>query len=330
MNECMETDRPLVSILLAVYEPNLEWFREQLLSLNRQTYSHLCLYVRDDASPTVSFEEIQSCLRDCISAFPVVVHRNEKNLGSNLTFQQLTQEADGTYFTYCDQDDVWLPEKVETLVRELESRNAALVCSDVAVIDGQGNRVAGSICEVRPRHMFQSGEQLAQTLLYRNFVIGCTMLISSKLAKEACPFVKSMVHDHYLAFYAALRGTIYVSPAPLVKYRIHGGNQTGVLSRITTKEEYAQKHLGLFVDRIGELSGRFSLPELAVAQQWARARQENYAGKISGAYHLWKLRKINAATSYFELVGLRLPNFLFRWAVRLIQQGKFRERRHLL
>ena len=124
----METDKPLISILMAVYEPNIKWLREQLVSLNEQTYPNLRLYIRDDCSPTVSFEEIQSCVQDCISAFPVILQRNEKNLGSNLTFERLTQEADGKYFAYCDQDDIWLPEKLEILEKEISNDRALLAC----------------------------------------------------------------------------------------------------------------------------------------------------------------------------------------------------------
>ena len=55
MNGCMETDKPLISIVMAVYEPNLQWFREQLDSLEAQTYPNLELLVIDDCSPTVPF-----------------------------------------------------------------------------------------------------------------------------------------------------------------------------------------------------------------------------------------------------------------------------------
>ena len=322
MKKCMETDKPLISILMAVYEPNIKWLREQLISLNEQTYPNLRLYIRDDCSPTVSFEEIQSCIKDCISAFPVIIQRNDKNLGSNLTFEKLTKEGEGDYFAYCDQDDVWLPEKLEILIKEIKIHNAALVCSDVFVMNGQGKKIANSIQDIRPRHIFYSGKNLVGTLLYRNFVIGCTMLIPANIAKEACPFVKSMVHDHYLALYAGINGNIYSYSMPLIRYRIHGGNQTGVLSNITTKEDYAKKHMGAFFKRIDELSQRFSFEELTLAKEWAKARKDNYEGKPLGIYHLWKLRNVNKATSLFELVGLRMPNFLFVWLIRLIQKGK--------
>ena len=94
----MRTDKPLISILMAVYEPRMDWLREQLMSLNDQTYPNLCLYIRDDCSPTVPYEQIQSCVQDCITNFPYTIMRNEKNLGSNGTFELLTKEAGGDLF----------------------------------------------------------------------------------------------------------------------------------------------------------------------------------------------------------------------------------------
>ena len=59
MKECMQTDKPRIAILMAIYEPNLEWLREQLISINEQTYPNLYLYVREDCSPKVSCSEIE-------------------------------------------------------------------------------------------------------------------------------------------------------------------------------------------------------------------------------------------------------------------------------
>ncbi len=159
---------------MAVYEPRLDWLREQLDSLEKQTYPDLKLYVRDDCSRAVSFADIERCVGDCIRSFPYEIHRNEENLGSNETFQRLTEEADGEYFAYCDQDDVWLPEKLAVLQEELERTGALLVCSDMYIINGEGKRIADSITRIRKHHVFYSGEGLAKRLLFHNFVTGCT------------------------------------------------------------------------------------------------------------------------------------------------------------
>jgi len=318
----METVKPQISILLAVYEPRMDWLREQLESLNAQTYPNIKLYIRDDCSPTVPYEEIQSCVKDCIHAFPYEIKRNEKNLGSNGTFELLTREADGEYFAYCDQDDIWLPEKLEKLLSCLLKNKAELVCSDVFVINATGDRVADSITEVRHRHIFREGVNLAPTLIYRNFVIGCTMLIPSINAKAALPFAEHMVHDHFLAFYCALKGNIAVSREPLILYRIHGNNQTSVLSQITDKQSYIKKHIQPFCERAKELTERFYFPELEIAMQWGEARQKNAARQAGAISKLWKLRRVNPTTTLFELAALRFPSPLFRIALRVIQSGK--------
>ena len=54
----MTENKPLISILMAVYEPRMDWLREQLLSLEAQDYPNLRLYIRDDASPTAAVEDI--------------------------------------------------------------------------------------------------------------------------------------------------------------------------------------------------------------------------------------------------------------------------------
>ena len=133
-----EAKAPRIAILMAIYEPRMDWLEAQLRSLDAQTYPNLRLYIRDDCSPTVSFEAIAACVKECIRAFPFELRRNEKNLGSNGTFERLTLEAEGDYFAYCDQDDIWLPQKLEILEKAIEngqSKKPDLVFGDAQVID---------------------------------------------------------------------------------------------------------------------------------------------------------------------------------------------------
>ena len=320
----MGTGKPQIAILMAVYEPRMDWLREQLLSLNAQTYSNLKLYIRDDCSPTVPYDEIQSCVQDCIRAFPYEIQRNEKNLGSNGTFELLTREADGEYFAYCDQDDVWLPEKLSMLETCMEDGVVQMVCSDVQVIDGDGNLTADSITQVRHRHRFCSGsDEVFHALLTRNFAIGCTMLIRREAAREALPFLPEMVHDHWLAMVAASRGTVLSLLQPQIQYRIHGGNQTGVLVGISDKKKYTDVRIMEFEKRIRHIRERMpDAPYVERVYQWASARVDNSVHKTLGsALRLWKLREENPATTVFELFALRMPEPLFRQALKFAKKS---------
>lgn len=326
MSGCMQTGKPLISILMAVYEPRMDWLREQLLSLNAQTYPNLRLYVRDDCSPMVAYAEIQSCVQDCISAFPYTIQRNEKNLGSNGTFERLTQEAEGDYFAYCDQDDIWSAEKLKILHNHLVKEEARLICSDMRIINGSGKVVANSITEVRRRHVLHSGENLAKQLLFFNFVTGCTMMISSTDAKAALPFCPYYVHDHYLALFCATKGKIISLPTPLIDYRIHQNNQTVEMAGVTDKKSYGAKKIETALCQMRWLKAHFFCPEELIpifdqAYVWAEARKKNWEHR-GGIIALLKYRSFSPLTSLFEIVGAWLPNRIFMFFVELKRKNK--------
>ena len=254
----MEIAKAQISILMAVYEPRMDWLRQQLVSLNEQTYPNLRLYVRDDCSPTVPYEQIQACVRECITRFPCTIARNEENLGSNSTFERLTGEAEGDLFAYCDQDDVWLPEKLTVLQEAMEREQALVVCSDMYIIDGEGRQVADSITKVRRHHVFRSGTDLARGLLTSNFAAGCTMLVRAESAKQAIPFCPYMVHDHYITLFCAARGMVYSSPEKTIRYRIHGGNQTGLVVGVADKASYGKERIEPMLARMQWLKDNFA------------------------------------------------------------------------
>ena len=321
----METGKPQISILMAVYEPRMDWLREQLLSLNAQTYPNLKLHVRDDCSPTVSYDAIQSCVKDCIRAFPYEIKRNEKNLGSNGTFELLTQEADGDYFAYCDQDDVWLPEKLVVLQKRMEESSSELVCSDMYIIDGEGKQVADSITKVRRHHVFHSGTDLAPELLVSNFVTGCTMLVRAGCAKEAVPFCPYMVHDHYLALWCAQHGRIHSVGESLIRYRVHQTNQTGLMTGVTSRETYYILRIRSMLKRFRWLQMHFPCDEVTQKKVneglcWLTAREKNWK-KHRGARIIWRYRHFSITQSLFELVVGWMPESFFRVAITAIKKN---------
>ncbi|QNK42418.1 glycosyltransferase [Caproicibacter fermentans] len=322
MKECMDTGKPLISILMAVYNPDLEWFSQQLESLEAQDYPNLELRILDDCSPDVSFQEIQQSIKSNVRKIPYFLDRNSQNLGSNRVFEKLTLAAKGQYIAYCDQDDIWFPKKLSYLEKQLVKDRAVLICSDVFVIDGAGKKIASSITKLRKRHKFLEGYNLTDSLLFRNFVIGCTMLICAETAKAATPFVKDMVHDHWLAMYASTQGKISVSPYRLVNYRIHANNQTSVLAYVKSKEDYIEERILPYVRRLQEISKRIPDSEaLKKVMQWAQARESYARGDSASAKVIWKNRNLDRKTSAFELVAWHTPSPLFRIAIRMIQRG---------
>lgn len=326
MNACMGTGKPQISILMAVYEPRMDWLREQLESLNAQTYPNLRLYIRDDCSPTVPFAAIRALAETCITKFPFTIDRNAENMGSNKTFERLTEEAEGDLFAYCDQDDVWLPEKLETLQREMERTGALLVCSDMYVIDGEGNVVADSITKVRKRHRFRSGSGLASHLLFSNFVTGCTMLVSAAEAKSAIPFCPYYIHDQYLALFCAEHGKVQSVLLPLIRYRIHGTNQTADMPGVMDRQSYEKQRIDMVINRLTWLRHHFACSEntkqiIEEGIKWAEARKKNWNHQ-GGFLTIWKDRKFSPITSLFELFGAWFPRPLLLYFVNLKRNNR--------
>jgi glycosyltransferase involved in cell wall biosynthesis len=320
----MDTDTklPRVTVLLAVYKPQEYWLAELLMSLNRQTYKNLELIICDDC-PDDSVD--QSFFQKYLSKFPWSIVTNEKNIGSNKTFERLTNMANGKYIAYCDQDDIWEDNKIELLVKRIEKARAELCFSDLSIIDENGTTVAGSITAVRKRHRFKEGFNLSSELIVRNFVTGCAMLIRTETAKAAIPFEEYMVHDHWLALFASLRGQIVFEPTATVKYRQHCGNQTAVLAGVKSKEDYYRLRIELLDKRVRSLKTRINYneafqKELDGVYDWVLARK-NYFNKcnINSLVSLWKRKKFGVAPSVFEIAIPFIPSFLFEKVIALIK-----------
>ena len=307
MSGCTETGKPRIAILMAVYEPRMDWLREQLLSLNAQTYPNLMLYIRDDCSPTVPFEEIQSCVQDCIRAFPYEIRRNEENLGSNGTFELLTQEAEGEYFAYCDQDDVWLPEKLSRLEAAMDE-NAQMAYCDMEIIDGADKKIAGSLKEIRPRLCYVQGEDLEEVYFFRNCTAGCSMLVRAEAARKAVPFPRQTVCDQWIAIVAALLGEVRFVETPLLGYRQHENNQTGILTGVDSKATYRQRRIEPLRERLTAYR-RLAEPSREMAA-FVEAREQKRV------WNIWRYREFSPYEAAFEIAMCFLPDRIVKMFLR--------------
>ena len=312
-----------LAILLATYNPRIDWLTELLQSLNRQTYPNLCLYVRDDASTSLSFSALRALIATHVTRFPFTVLQNEANVGSTQTFAALIEDCHEHYIAFCDQDDVWDDQKLAASVELFEKSPLCptLVCTNLRVINDAGKVIAPTMEAHRRRHTFARGRGLAKSLIYRNFVTGCTVVMERTRAVSYLPFPDAVLHDHYLAFRAALDGAIDYLPKPQISYRIWGGNQSGVMTRVQSKQDYKTHRIDAFAARLQAFRALSDLPALAEAEEWGRARID-YFNRVRGSTkRLYRRRQVNPTTTRFELIALHLPAPLFRLAVWLIRRG---------
>lgn len=314
---------PKVTILLATYNPDILWLKELLSSLNRQNYSNVELLACDDCSSTIGINDLKTIIQQHITKFPFKVIRNQTNLGSNKTFERLTLEAEGDYLAYCDQDDIWEENKISGLVEAMLEKKGLLAYSDMSIIDADGKHVSESITKVRSRFDYFEGLELWRRILIRNFISGCCMIIDAKTAKAAIPFELGMQHDRWLAVCASVNGTIAYVDKPLVRYRQHGENQTGVLKEITDKHSYRELRLRNHVLMLESIRARFSCHQaltefLDEYIEQVRIRYDYSLGKRGTFLKMLRLTKYNKPTLFFEIIAFKLPESAFKKLIGLI------------
>lgn len=220
-----------VDILLATYN-GADYLAEQIESLLEQDYPHWRVLARDDGSRDNSVEILRRYAERDPERF-VLVGQDGANLGFVGNFATLMEQSTADYLAFCDQDDVWLPEKLTVSLdrmRELEAAHGAdaplLVHTDVRVVDRDLREIAASIWGYQGTDPV-TGDKLNR-LLIRNVVVGCAAMFNKPLKDLALPIPKeAKAHDWWIAMVAAALGAVGHVTAPTVLYRQHAGNAIG-------------------------------------------------------------------------------------------------------
>lgn len=208
------SEKPLISIAMCTYNGE-RFLAEQLQSILDQTYSPLEIIIVDDCSTDGT--------RAIVSTFMAKDARirlieNETNVGFVRNFERALLACAGTYISLADQDDIWLPEKVQRLHEEIA--NHLLIYSNVELIDENGKRLGGRFPSVN-----RIDGQCALSLVLDNCVTGHACLMHRDLLALALPMPKALfAHDQWLAIAAAASGRLKASEQVLSLYRKHGGN----------------------------------------------------------------------------------------------------------
>jgi glycosyltransferase involved in cell wall biosynthesis len=209
-------DPGLVSIVLCTYNGS-RFLAEQLDSLLAQTYPHFEILAVDDASTdeTVAILE-RYAARD--ARIRIVV--NPANLGFVRNFERSLSLSRGALIAPCDQDDIWLPGKIEALLAAIEGHSMAYC--DSTLVDERAVPMGHRLSQVVPMHNLDDPLPLA----FGNCVSGHAMLFRRSLLKLALPMPPGFFHDWWLATVAAATSGIRFCDRSLVLYRQHGGNVT--------------------------------------------------------------------------------------------------------
>ncbi|RDC60500.1 putative glycosyltransferase EpsE [Alteripontixanthobacter maritimus] len=221
----------MIDILLGTYNGGAH-LDELLRSLEAQSFSDWRLIVRDDGSSDNTLEVLGQWASRTARDVMLIENRPTAG-GACANFNVLLESSDAPYFAFCDQDDVWLPEKLATMlsaVRTCEARHGidhpVLVHSDLAVVDASLQPVSPSYWQLLrydPAH--QSDRRSA---FLENFVTGCATMGNAALRERATPIPDgAIMHDWWVALVATWFGSLVACPEKTILYRQHGANVIG-------------------------------------------------------------------------------------------------------
>ena len=219
----------MIEILLATYNGE-KYVKELLDSILNQTYQNFKILIRDDGSTDATLDIISDYLKHYPQKIELLqdaamCKSPEKN------FFQLIGYADAPYAMFADQDDVWLPEKLEIMqkkMQELEQKQGeevpALVFCDYKLVDGQLHELQFD----KSKSQIAACHLELNRLLVQNYVTGCTVMVNKSLYTKLGAYDEAIeMHDWWAALHASALGVIYHLPEQLVLYRQHGNNCVG-------------------------------------------------------------------------------------------------------
>ena len=226
------------------------FLREQIDSVLAQTDLDWILTISDDGSMDASTEIID----EYVGCNPGRIRRYyaEKNFGNARDhFFYLMRHCDADHMLFCDQDDVWYPDKIKRIrqifsdtEKECGSDMPILAFSDQVITDAELNPIAPSLMRYQKQYF---GSFDYRSILMQNVVTGGAMGINQSLAKLAgqCTDPSQMImHDWWLAAVAARFGKIVYIDEPLGVYRQHTGNAVG--AKNMDSAEYLYSRFGTF------------------------------------------------------------------------------------
>ncbi|MDO4667371.1 MAG: glycosyltransferase family 2 protein [Streptococcus sp.] len=231
-----------VTILLSTYNGE-EFLAEQIESIQKQTYKDWELLIRDDGSSDGTCEIIKRFLSQDERIF-FINESHQENVGVINSFYQLLKYQRSDFYFFSDQDDVWLPDKLEIQLKKASEYNQEqplLVYTDLKVVDQQLNIINESMIRTQSHH---ANTELLQELT-ENTVTGCVSMINHSLAELWTGQEKYalLMHDWYLALLATAFGNLVYLDQPSELYRQHSNNVLGARTFRKRLQNWIRPHI---------------------------------------------------------------------------------------
>lgn len=214
-----------VQVLLSTYNGE-NYLIEQLDSIINQDYPNITILVRDDGSTDGTIQ----ILKRYSERYPQLTYYEGKNIGVTGSFFDLMLNADLSvdYFSFSDQDDAWMNNKISRAIDKLNAMNQEvplLYCGKTTLADQDLLPISSSN---KVHHMIPD----FCNAIVENICTGCTCVINNRLlqlVRNHLPEYR-LIHDWWLYLTASCFGEVYYDEESFILYRQHRNNVIGMKS----------------------------------------------------------------------------------------------------
>lgn len=214
-----------VIVLMSTYNGD-RFLSEQLDSLLEQSIQNIDVLIRDDGSS----DRTEEILNEYAQNNPSIKwFSGGKNLKPPHSFFDLIQRVaeDYDFYFFCDQDDIWMPDKISVAVKSFKSGNnlPALYYCATELVDAELDHIGYDFRE------YEFTSDVVYSFLRGSLITGCTMCFNKTLMKALKRYipVRISMHDSWVHLLClSLGGTIIADPHAHIKYRQHDSNVLGI------------------------------------------------------------------------------------------------------
>lgn len=289
-----------VAVLLSHYDGD-NFVKEQIDSILNQKLSSnisLNLFVRDDGSPNSNL----SILKKYDRLHKIKLIEGE-NVGVRQSFYKLMEEVqDFDYYFFSDQDDVWVKNKVDLMISELEKfekpNQPIGVFSDLYIADKDANTDGKLMKHEALSDLSIDNQLIKENILKYYMVTGASFAFNQAALEQALHlgfdvFNKTNMHDSTFAFMLALEDGLIYLDKPLVFYRQHGSNVIGYKkSKTIIGKIFDIKNI--FEDKVKKLYDVYLISnsiETLRDERIITVQKIFEHNKFMSTYYAWKLRR---------------------------------------
>lgn len=225
----------MIAILMSTYNGE-RYLGEQIESFLKQTVQDWQLFVRDDGSK----DNTIAILKEYESKNPqkiFVVADVTQNMGAGESFMHLLSKIDSEYYMFSDQDDVWMPDKIERTLQKIKSMELKYgtnvpigVFTDLTVVDSELNVLMPSLWRADNRHP-EYVRSFYKQWTNRHASYGCTQMFNKAAKNIVLPYRQFEgvmgAHDNWVEYILIKKGIYDYLDEPTILYRQHGTNVVG-------------------------------------------------------------------------------------------------------